>query len=359
MRPDQIIMYIMALGALIGGVDFMLGNRFGFGCRFQQAFQLLGSIALSMAGIICLAPLLSRGVELLFSPLCTAIGMDPGIFGGLLAIDMGGYPLAEALSLDPRIVPFSGIILASTFGCTIVFTIPVGLGTIGPDDRQDFTRGILLGLISLPAAIFAGGLLCGLSLTGVLWNAFPILVLCVILFWGIAKHPDRMSRLFQIFAELIRILAALGLTLAAVSHMTGIRLLNMPPLMEAMETVCSIGIVMLGGMPMAEILQRLLRKPFLWIGRRTGMNPAATTGILLGMVSVTPALAIIPDMDRRGKIVCSAFLVCGASALAAHLGFALTVLPEALPAMLAAKLLGGTVGIAAALLATRNMSPAN
>lgn len=359
MRIEQIIMYIMALGALIGGVDHMLGSRFGFGQRFQQAFALLGPIALSMAGIICLAPLLSKGIDFLFSPLCSAIGMDPGIFGALLAIDMGGYSLASELAVDPRIVQFAGIILSSTFGCTVVFTIPVGLAAIRTEDLPDFTRGILLGLLSLPVAIGVGGLLCSLSLPEILWHASPILLLCCILFWGILKHPQAMTGLFQRFADVIRKLAAVGLTLAAVSHISGITFLpDMPPLMEAMNTVCSICIVMLGSMPLAEVLQRVLRKPFQWISRHTGMNAVATTGILLGMVSVTPALAMIPDMDRRGKVVCSAFLVCSAAAFAAHLGFALSVLPESVPAMLAAKLSGGIIGACIALYATRKMSPA-
>ena len=54
------LMYAMALGAVLGGMDYMLGNRFGLGQRFEEAFRLLGSIALSMAGILCLGPVLSR-----------------------------------------------------------------------------------------------------------------------------------------------------------------------------------------------------------------------------------------------------------------------------------------------------------
>ena len=56
---DKIIMWIMAVGAVIGGIDYILGNRFGFGKRFEEGFLLLGPTALSMAGIICLTPILS------------------------------------------------------------------------------------------------------------------------------------------------------------------------------------------------------------------------------------------------------------------------------------------------------------
>ena len=57
---NQIIMWIMAVGAVLGGLDRIAGNRFGLGKRFEEGFNLLGPTALSMAGIICLTPFLSR-----------------------------------------------------------------------------------------------------------------------------------------------------------------------------------------------------------------------------------------------------------------------------------------------------------
>ena len=53
---NRIIMIIMALGAVAGGIDRILGNRFGYGKKFEEGFQYLGPTALSMVGIICLAP---------------------------------------------------------------------------------------------------------------------------------------------------------------------------------------------------------------------------------------------------------------------------------------------------------------
>ena len=355
MLINQIISAFMAFGVCLGGTDAVLGNRFGFGSRFEQGFRLLGPIALSMAGIICLTPTLSAILEVTLVPLLKLIHMDPGIFGGLLAIDMGGYSLAAELALDARMQNFSGIILAATFGCTLVFVIPVGLGTIRTEDQPYFTKGILLGFLSLPAAILVGGLLCKLSLGEILWNTLPILILCAALFVGILKFPRKMTTLFLKFAAGIRILAMIGLTLAAFSHISGIQLIrNMPPLMDAMKTVSGICIVMLGSMPLAELLQRLLRVPFEMIRRHTGLNAVSTTALILGMVSVTPSLAMIPDMDERGKVVCSSWLVCSAAAFGAHLGFAMDSCPEMLGSMLAAKLVGGILGAGIAFFATRN-----
>lgn len=60
--------------------------------------------------------------------------------------------------------------------------------------------------------------------------------------------------------------------------MTGVSLpFPMTPLEEAMKTVSSIGIVMLGSLPMAELLQRILKVPLAWLGKKTGMNSASMT----------------------------------------------------------------------------------
>lgn len=68
--------------------------------------------------------------------------------------------------------------------------------------------------------------------------------------------------------------------------------------------------------------QRLLKRPFAWVGKHTGLNSVSTTGILIGMVSMVPALAMVTRMDKRGNVV------CGSSAFAAHLGFPVSTEPE-------------------------------
>lgn len=353
MSVQSILLWAMALGALIGGVDHLLGNRFGFGQRFEEAFQLLGPIALSMAGIICLAPLISSGLSGIIVPCFRALGLDPGLFGGILPIDMGGYPLAMDLADNAQIGRFSGILAAAIFGCTIIFTIPVGLGTMKPEDQPWFIKGILLGLAVMPVPLLIGGIACGLSLSTAFISILPIVVLCLPLFWGLLRCPQKTAHGFQVLAKWIQKLAILGLTLGAIQHLTGLALLDhLTPLSEAMEVVCSIAIAMLGSMPLAELIQQVLKAPFSWIGKRTGLNAASTTGLLIGVVSVVPALAMVPRMDNRGKVVIGAFLVCGASTFAAHLGFTMAQEPQMLPSLLIAKLLGGVLGMVLALIVT-------
>ncbi len=153
MTAENVLMWVLALGAVAGGLDHLLGDRTGLGKRFEEGFQLLGPTALSMAGILCLVPLLSSFVQRCFLPLWPWQEVDPSILAGVLAIDMGGYQLAVSSARDPAMGLFSGVIVASTLGCTLSFTIPTGMQLLKGEDRTAFSRGILIGLCTLPGAL--------------------------------------------------------------------------------------------------------------------------------------------------------------------------------------------------------------
>lgn len=266
-------MWVMAICAMIGGVDQLAGNKFGLGRRFEDGFQLLGPTALSMAGLICITPLLSLGLEHTIVPLYRILHLDPGMLGGVLAIDMGGYQLCKELAQDPAIGRYGGIIVGATLGCTITFTIPVGMGMLGEREKPLFAKGILAGLCMLPVGILTGGLMCGVSLGKLLLQSIPVLILAVLLVFGISRFPDGMIHGFRIFATVIRSAGTIGIALGAFSYMTGLQLLpGLTPLDEALKVVSSIGIVLLGSLPFAEILQRLLKNPLEWIGEKIGLG---------------------------------------------------------------------------------------
>ena len=139
---NRIIMLFFAAAAVLGGLDCIVGNRKGYGERFEEAFRLLGPTALSMAGMICLSPALSLLLERLLAPALRLLGTDPALAGGFFAIDMGGYPLAVQLSDLPEWGGYFGIIVAAVFGCTLTFTLPVGIGVIEEKDSGYSVTGI-------------------------------------------------------------------------------------------------------------------------------------------------------------------------------------------------------------------------
>lgn len=352
---NQILMTIMAVGAIVGGIDRIFGNKLGYGEKFEEGFQLLGPMALSMTGMICLAPALADILGRAVIPFYQAIGADPSMFGSVLAIDMGGYQLAKELTVDSRIGSYAGIVASAVFGCTLVFTIPVGMGMIEQEDRKFFARGIMLGLTGMPAGLLCGGLLCGLSVGECLHQNLPVFAAALLLLLGLWKIPRQMVKGFYGLAGGIRALVTVGLMLAAAESFCGWNPLpGMAPVEDAMGVVSSIGVVMLGSLPAAKFLSRLLEKPFLCLGAKMGMKSQSLTGMLLGLVSPVPVFTMYHEMDPKGKVAVGAFLVNGASLLAAHMGFTVSTEPEMLPALMGGKLCGAAASVALALCVSGN-----
>ena len=186
------------------------------------------------------------------------------------------------------------------------------------------------------------------------FQSILIFLISAFLLLGLSISTGRMIRWFTCFARAIQIVATLGLMLAAFQSLTEWVLLpGLAPLEDAMAVVCSIGIVMLGCMPLTLLIQRLLRQPIRWIGKKNGLTSASATGMLLGIIIAMPALAMLKDMDKQGRIVNGAFLVCGASAFSAHLGFTLGAAPDMALPLLASKMIGAAVSAVIAILVTK------
>ena len=351
---EQVILYILSFGALLGGIDCLIGNRFKLGERFEAGFQLLGPTALSMAGILCLAPLLSQALEHTLAPVWRTLGLDPAMLGGILAIDMGGFQTAQALQADAAFGNFAGILVAATLGCTVTYTIPMGAGMLRGRNPDGFYKGMLIGLGTMPLSLMLGGWIAGIPLLPLLLQMIPVLVFSVLLMLSLHFFSQKAIAAFSAFAALLRWLSVIGLTVGAVQYISGFTLIPaLAPLEDAMKTVSGIGIVMLGSLPTAELLQRILSKPLKRLGHCLRLQENSLAALLVGFVSITPALAMLQDMDERGQTMVAAFSVCAASALAAHLGFTLNAAPEMLMPLLATKLFGGILAAALALTFTR------
>ena len=221
---ENVILWILAAGAVLGGIDLIFGNRFGLGERFEEGFKLLGPTALSMAGILCLAPLISLGLAAHCRVTLSArVGLStpPLTLGGILAIDMGGCQMAKSLAENPDIGKYAGILVSATLGRTVSFTIPLSVGVVEEKDSRDVFRGVRIGLAVMPIALVLGGLLSGISLPLLIVQSLPVIVLSLLLILGLVFIPKQMLSGFSVFAKLIRLLSIVGLILGAVQYITG------------------------------------------------------------------------------------------------------------------------------------------
>ena len=340
---------------MIGALDRVFGNRFGIGKEFEEGILAMGSLAMAMIGIISLAPVLAGVLKPVIVPVFSFLGADPAMFAGtILACDMGGGALAAQLTDNSQAALLGGVITGSMLGATIVFTIPVALGILQPEDRAAMAKGILCGIVTIPLGILAGGLTAGFSFAMIGRNLIPILLIAALIALGLWKAENMLIRGFTIFGKAITILITLALAAAIFESLTGFAIIpGMAPITEGFETVGAIAIVLAGAFPLVFIITKLLQKPLMKIGKLLGINDTAAAGLVASLANSIATFGMLKDMDSRGKVVNVAFAVSAAFVFGDHLGFAAGFAPEILPAMIIGKLAGGISAVAVAIVLTR------
>ncbi|STL76741.1 putative ethanolamine transporter [Escherichia coli] len=195
----------------------------------------MGALGLAMVGMTALAPVLAHVLGPVIIPVYEMLGANPSMFAGtLLACDMGGFFLAKELAGgDVAAWLYSGLILGSMMGPTIVFSIPVALGIIEPSDRRYLALGVLAGIGDHSDWLYCwwpGGYVLRCQINGqpveftfalILMNMIPVLIVAVLVALGLKFIPEKMINGFQIFAKFLVALITLGLAAAVVKFLLG------------------------------------------------------------------------------------------------------------------------------------------
>lgn len=383
-------MYIMMFFMLIAAVDRILSQfggsaRFlgkfgksieGSGGQFEEGFMAMGALGLAMVGMTALAPVLAHVLGPVIIPVYEMLGANPSMFAGtLLACDMGGFFLAKELAGgDVAAWLYSGLILGSMMGPTIVFSIPVALGIIEPSDRRYLALGVLAGIVTIPIGCIAGGLVAmysGVQINGqpveftfalILMNMIPVIIVAILVALGLKFIPEKMINGFQIFAKFLVALITLGLAAAVVKFLLGWELIpGLDPIfmapgdkpgevMRAIEVIGSISCVLLGAYPMVLLLTRWFEKPLMSVGKVLNMNNIAAADMVATLANNIPMFGMMKQMDTRGKVINCAFAVSAAFALGDHLGFAAANMNAMIFPMIVGKLIGGVTAIGVAMM---------
>ena len=350
----EVLIAVMAGFAVLGGLDRIFGSRLGLGQEFENGILAMGSLALAMVGIVSLAPVLASVLMPVVSPIYALLGADPAMFAGsILACDMGGGALAQALTTDPRAALLGGVLTGSMLGATIVFTIPVAMGILQEDDRAVMAKGMLCGIVTIPLGVLAGGIAAGFPVGMVLRNLVPIILLAALIALGLWRAEQAMIRGFEVFGKGVVAVVTVGLAAAIVEALTGFAVIpGMAPISDGFETVGAIAIVLAGAFPLVNVLTRVLQKPLAGLGKRLGVNDVAAAGLIATLANSIATFGMVKDMNPRGKVVNIAFAVSAAFVFGDHLGFTAGFAPSFIGPMILGKLVGGVSAVAAAMLVT-------
>lgn len=346
------VSFIMACFSILGALDLITGNHVGIGKEFEKGLMLLGTMALSMVGMIVIAPLLS---ELLFPPLeklSNVIPFDPSsIVGSLLANDMGGAPLSLEFAKTEKAGYFNGLIVGSMMGATISFTLPFAMSAVKKEQHKSLLFGMMCGICAIPVGCFVSGLLIRMSLKELFINLIPLLLFSAILTVGLLKIPDICVKIFNVFGIFIKAVILVGLAAGIFEFLTGIEILPYSaPIEEGMDVIVNAAMVISGAFPLVYLVSKLLKKPLQKLGEKIGINSTSALGFLCTLATNVTTLSMIKDMDEKGVVLNSAFAVSAAFTFAGHLAFTIAFNADYLLSMIVGKLIAGFAALAIAAL---------
>ena len=370
---NSVIMMIMMIFMLVGAIDKICGNKLGYGEKFEEGFNAMGPLAMSMAGVVAAAPVLSMLLGPILKPIYGIFGASPAMFATtLLACDMGGYPLAMQLAEGVvAIGNFAGLILGTMMGPTIVFTIPVALGIIKKEDRGYLGAGVLAGLITVPIGCIVGGLMMNtlapeyhLNFITIIQNLIPVIIIAALIVLGLWFAPGPMINGFNKFGTGVTIVITALTAIAVFEQITGIMFPVFHIMVEnpadgsrgldsGLLTCGQIAIVLIGAFPMVEWITRTFGKPLEKIGAALGMNEQGSAGMVANLANNIAMFNIMGEMNPKGKILHVAFAVSAAFVFGDHLGFTAGFEPDMLVAVICGKLTGGITAVVVAMLLTR------
>lgn len=356
---STIVVMIMAIFMLVGAIDRICGNKHGYGEQFEEGINAMGPLAMSMAGVVAVAPILALILNPIIGPVYGLVGADPSMFATtLLACDMGGYPLAMQMAANEAVGNYAGLILGSMMGPTIVFTIPVALGIIDPEDRPYLGAGTLVGMVTIPLGCIAGGFVMNttqykLGVGDIFLNMIPVVIIAAAIAAGLWFAPSAMMKGFDKFGNGVTIFITAVTAIAIFEFNTGIvfpvfELMvdeNYDGLAGGLLTCGIIAITLAGAYPMVKFVTDKFGKALEKVGSALGMNAAGSAGMVANLANNIAMFNLLKDMNPKGKLLNCAFAVSAAFVFGDHLGFCAGNNPDMIFPMIVGKLVAGILAV--------------
>lgn len=374
-----VVVYVIMACAMAGAFASAFKPDWEIGRQFVAGIDSIGPIFLPVAGIMASAPYLTAFVETVFGPAFGTLGADPAMAATtFIAVDMGGYQLADALS-QTRESWIMAMMTGYMAGATIVFTIPVALKMLEKEDRKYLALGVMSGLLAIPVGVFVASAVIALShpvirevvstnaeatyQLALSWmqigvNLVPLIIICVVLALGLKFKPDAMIKGFIVFGRVMEGALKIVFALVVVEYFTGLWttlfgsfafdpiIADGEDIFRALETAGAIGMMLCGAFPMVYLIRKYLALPLAKLGKVFGLSSDATAGLLAASANVLALLAMVKDLRARDKVICLAFAVCCAFLFGDHLSFTANFQPSLIVPVLIGKLTAGICAIA-------------
>ncbi|PIC86246.1 MULTISPECIES: ethanolamine utilization protein EutH [unclassified Sporosarcina] len=373
-----VIVYIIMACAVAGAFASIKNPEEGLGKEFMSGLHAVGHIFVPAAGIMASIPYLTWFISKFIGPIFNSIGADPALAATtILASDMGGYQLAEALKVTNE-GWIMALIVGFMSGATIVFSIPMGLAMLDKRDHKYMALGIMSGVLTIPIGAFIASVLVvlfntdvrdvisttatsnyefAISYLQIFINLLPLLIFVVLIAVGLKFVPRIMINGFMIFGRVMDAAIKLVLVFSIVEVFTGIftkifGVWGFDPIMadkadqfRALETAGYIGIMLAGAFPMIYLIRKYMGKPLESAGKKIGLSPEGSAGLLATVANILAMFSLVRYMRPKDKVVNIAFAVCAAFLLGDHLSFTANFQPNIILPVILGKLSAGIIAI--------------
>ncbi len=352
----NVLSIIFFVFAVIGAVDYIFSNKFQLGEEFRRGFMLYGSMALSMIGMLVLAPAIGNVMRPMLGFVKDTFHIDPSVIpASLLANDMGGGSLAIELAADPQMGLFNGLIVAAMMGVIISFTVPFALGVVKKEQHDKLLLGLLCGVVAVPVGCFVAGLVCRIPLLALVLDLLPLVLLAALIATGLMLCPEVCVKIFRVLALLIKILVTVGLLLGATEYLFGVTVIEgLAPIEEGALVCFRISLTLCGVFPLVHLLSRVLGRPLRALGKRIGINEVSMMGFVANLASNSTVFGTMDKMDDKGAVLNSAFAASAAFVFGSHLAYTQANDASFVAPMIVAKLVAGAVSLVVAWIVYEN-----
>ncbi|WP_447588906.1 ethanolamine utilization protein EutH [Aquipseudomonas campi] len=376
------VIYLIMIGAVVGAFASVMKPESGLGKEFINGIHSIGPVFLAQAGIMISIPYLSKLISFVLGPYFAAMGSDVSIAAlSIIAVDMGGYQLADALTAN-RDMWIAAMIVGYTSGATIVYLIPVGLTMLERKDHKYLALGAMAGLISIPFAVLAALMMIsffnlpvreivstnaeavhylGLDFVSALKILAPLFVFCFLLAAGLRYRATMMVTGFLIFGKAMDAFIKIILAFAIVEHFTGFfsktfgvwgfdpMFADEKELFRAIEIAGYIGIMLAGTFPICYLFNRYCKKPMAVLGRHLGLSPVGAAAFVMVLANIIAVYHMFKNMNARDKVLCVAMGVCAQATIGDHLAFTANFQPTLIMPILLSKFFGGLLAVLIAI----------
>lgn len=350
---------IIMLGfSILGGIDRILGNRLGLGERFEKGFLLLGNLALSMIGMIVLAPLIAQWLAPCFDWVYNVLHIDPSVIpASVFSNDMGGAPLAKEVAHNEKLGLLNGLVVSSMMGCTLSYSIPYALGVVKKEVQPDMFFGILCGIVTIPVGGIVSGLVYGIGIAPLLMNMLPLVLLSALIACGLLFLQNFTVKVFGILGIAMRALITVGLLLGIFQFLTGIELIKgLGDIREGADICFNAAVTLSGAFPLMHLVSKILAKPLQWLGKVLKINRESAMGFISSLVTNATTFEMMNTMDPKGVVLNSAFLVSAAFVFGGALAFTMAFDESWIFGMILGKLISGVTAVILAVLLYKRKS---